>query len=113
MSRHQPLLVVQAHLADDVLPEFNRWFEDVHYQTIMSIPGVVKGRRCYPAKGHPNYFAVFVMEDRSVVQSALSSDEASVARQQWTRWIPYIEEGSLQVSVFATITGAVALFQNN
>jgi hypothetical protein len=113
MSDSRPYLVVQAHIDPAVLDEFDRWVREVHFNTALRIPGVVSGRRCYTARGRPNYFTVFKLKDETVIRSALSSEEAALARAQWNRWLPYVEDGSLQVAVFASIVGSLALFQNN
>lgn len=113
MSAQQPWLVVQAQIDPAVIDEFERWLRDVHMRTILSIPGVVHAHRAYPSSGRPNYCSIITLRDDSMIRPALSSDEASLARAQWNRWIPFVEDGSLQVSVYASIAGSLALFQHN
>ena len=113
MEHDQPYLVVQAQIDPSVLDEFERWLREVHFDSVMRIPGVVAARRCYHPKGRPNYSSIFKLENDSAIRTALASEEAGIARAQWNRWILYVEDGSLQVSVYATLEAQVALYQHN
>ena len=93
----RPLLVVQAHIDPDVLPEFERWYLGTHIHNMFKIPGITAAFRAHSARRGPNWVTVFMLSDESVLQKALASKEAAQARQDWQRWMPHVSEVSVEV----------------
>jgi len=94
---NKPLLVVQAHISPDVLPEFEQWYRRVHLHHMFKIPGVTAAFRVHSPRPGPNWMAVFMLSDESVIQKALASKEAAQAREDWERWLPHSSDISVEV----------------
>jgi hypothetical protein len=93
----KPVLVVQAHIEPDILPEFERWYLRVHLRNMFKIPGITAAFRAHSRRPGPNWLAIFTFSDESVIQKALASKEAAQARQDWERWIPHASDISVEV----------------
>jgi hypothetical protein len=93
----KPLLVIQAHINPDVLPEFERWYLGVHLHHMFKIPGITAAFRARSSRPGPNWTTVFLFSDEAMIQKALSSSEAAQARQDWERWLPHAREISIEV----------------
>jgi hypothetical protein len=93
----KPVLVVQAHIEPDVLPEFERWYLGVHLHHMFKIPGITAAFRVHSCRPGPNWMTVFMFSDEGIIQKALASREATQARQDWERWLPHASEISVEV----------------
>ncbi len=93
----KPVLVVQAHIDPDILPEFEQWYMRVHLRNMFKIPGINAAFRVHSSRPGPNWMAVFLFSDESVIQKALASKEAAQARQDWERWLPHASDVSVEV----------------
>jgi hypothetical protein len=98
---NKPLLVVQAQINPEVLPEFERWYQKVHLRHMFKIPGITSAFRARSSRPGPNWMAVFTFSDEIVIQKALASKEANQARQDWEPWLPHTSE--LSVEVYAAL----------
>lgn len=94
---NKPLLVVQAHIDPDVLPEFERWYLGMHLHHMFKIPGITAAFRARSSRPGPNWMTVFMFSDEAIIQKALASREATQARQDWERWLPHASEISVEV----------------
>ncbi|KPK46224.1 MAG: hypothetical protein AMJ77_06265 [Dehalococcoidia bacterium SM23_28_2] len=93
----KPVLVVQAHIDPDILPDFEQWYLRVHLRNMFKIPGISAAFRVHSSRPGPNWMTVFLFSDEAVIQKALASKEASQARQDWERWLPHASEISVEV----------------
>lgn len=94
---NKPLLVVQAHINPEVLPDFERWYLQVHLRHMFKIPGITAGFRVRSSRPGPNWMTVFTFSDEAIIQKALASKEANQARQDWEPWLPHASEVSVEV----------------
>jgi hypothetical protein len=92
-----PILVVRASVEPSVMDEFLRWYETEHLPHVMEIPGIVKAYRANCRRGGVNWTALDQLRDDECVQQALSSTEADRARQEWERWLPHVQDLSVEV----------------
>ena len=82
-----PIMIVRARLDPTVLQEFEDWHRQTHLPHVLEIPGIVSAFRVRgsdPIAGA--HLMGYTFEDESVVQGALSSEEAQVARRDWDHW---------------------------
>ena len=98
----KPYLVVRAHLDPAVMEEFQRWYEETHLPHVMEIPGIVRAYRSDWIRGSANWTALYEFDGEDSVQDAIASPQATVARQDWERWLPHVSE--LTVEVYACLT---------
>lgn len=98
---NKPLLVVQAQINPEVLPEFERWYLEVHLRHMFKIPGITSAFRLRSARPGPNWMTLFTFSDEAIIQKALASKEANEARQDWEPWLPHTSE--LSVEVYAAL----------
>ena len=94
---NKPLLLVQAHINPDVLPEFERWYLQVHLGHRFEIPGITAAFRVRSSRPGPNWMTVYTFSDEAIIQKALASKEANQARQDWEPWLPHASEVSVEV----------------
>lgn len=97
MNRH-PTLIVRARLPPELMGEFEKWHDATHLPNVLAIPGVVGARRVRGASQIPGtHQMAFEFEDGASVQSALASQEARRARQDWTHWMAHLQELSIEI----------------
>jgi hypothetical protein len=101
MIGSSPYLVVRANLDPAVLDEFQRWYAETHLPHVMDIPGIVRAYRSDWSRGTANWTALYEFASDSSVEEAVSSPQATVARQDWERWLPHVSE--LTVEVYACL----------
>lgn len=101
MSATNPWLVVRARVQPARLEEFRDWYRRVHLPHAMAIPGIVgyRGLVAAPGAEHgaPNVLSVFLLKDESVIQTALQSREAGIARRDWENWAESVRDLSVQI----------------
>lgn len=95
----KPYLVVRASIEPAVMDEFLDWYEKVQLPHVMKIPGIVKAYRSNCHRRGINWTALYEMADDASMQVAFSSPEATQARDQWDRWMPHVDQ--LTVEVYA------------
>lgn len=97
----RPYMVVRANIDPSVLDEFERWYRSVHLAHVMEIPGVVKAYRCNCTRRGINWATLYELADDGAVEKAITSREADRARRDWERWLPHVQE--LTVEVYAAL----------
>jgi hypothetical protein len=97
----KPLLVVRAHIDPAVLPEFERWYLDLHLRHMFKIPGITAAFRAHSSRPGHNWMTVFMFSDEGIIQKALASREAAQARQDWEPWLPHASD--IAVEVYAAL----------
>jgi len=101
----RPLLIVQAEVDSRMLREFMQWNRCVHMPRVLRIPGIIDGY-CLRLPNHPSKsITVYVYRDESVIQTAMSSPEAQVARDDWSHWTPYLKD--ISIDILATVQPVV------
>ena len=107
MSR--PVLVVRANIEPSIMDEFVRWYETEHLPHVMGIPGVIKAYRSRCHRRGINWTALYQLSDDASVQKVISSQEADRARRDWERWLPHVQE--LSVEIYAPL-GPIPTFHH-
>ncbi|MDE2746575.1 MAG: hypothetical protein OXI41_11420 [Chloroflexota bacterium] len=106
-----PIMIVRARLDPTVLQEFEDWHRQTHLPHVLEIPGIVSAFRVRgsdPIAGA--HLMGYTFEDESVVQAALSSEEAQVARRDWDHWADQVYE--LSVEIYAPLA-PLPIFQHH
>src|SRR3990172_6483414 len=93
----RPCIVVRAFIDPALMDEFAHWYREVHLPHVREIPGVVSAFRARGYRRNVNWMAIYALSDDSQVQGTLTSAEAERARQDWERWLPVINEFSIEV----------------
>jgi hypothetical protein len=76
------LLAVWTDVAPEAEADFNEWYDKEHVPEIVSIPGVLSGRRYQTLEGGPKYLALYEMADEKV----WSSPGFTKVRENPTQW---------------------------
>ena len=95
--RTKPYLVVRAGIDLAVMDDFLRWYEDEHLPHVMEIPGIVKAFRGNCHRQGINWTALYELADDAAVQQAITSSEADRARRDWERWLPHVQDLSVEI----------------
>ncbi len=95
--RWPPVIVIRARLEAAALPEFRRWYREVHLPHVLAIPGVVRVYGADCRRRGITWAAVYELRDEEALQEALNSPQAQQARQDWQEWLPRLEELSIEV----------------
>jgi hypothetical protein len=107
----KPYLVVRASVEAGVMDEFLRWYRDVHLPHVMAIPGVVRAYRSNCRRKGVNWTALYELKDEAAVHTVITSSEAERARQDWERWLPHVQD--LSVEVYAGLSPVQTLHHWN
>lgn len=105
-----PIMIVRARLDPTVMDEFESWHRSEHLPHVLDIPGIVSAfrvRGSEPIAG--SHLMGYTFENESVVQEALSSQEAQQARRDWERWADQVYE--LSVEIYAPLA-PLPIFQH-
>lgn len=108
---HHPIMIVRARLDPTALDAFESWHRQTHLPHVLAIPGVTSAfrvRASDPIAGA--HLMGYTFEDESVVQGALSSEEAQVARRDWDEWADQVYE--LSVEIYAPLA-PLPIFQHH
>jgi hypothetical protein len=97
----KPYLVVRASIEPGVMDEFLRWYVQVHLPHVMAIPGIERAYRSNCHRAGVNWTALYEIKDDASVNVAITSSEADRARQDWERWLPHVQD--LSVEVYAAL----------
>ena len=84
MSR--AVLVMMTDVPNELEADFNRWYNDVHLPEVLSLPGVLGGRRFRVRGDGVRYLALYELASPDVVSSpAYASWRAnSASTQHWS-----------------------------
>ncbi len=93
----KPYLVVRACVEPSIMDEFVRWYEQVHLPHVMEIPGVVRAYRSTCHRRGVNWTVLYELADDASVQAAIASSQADRARRDWERWLPHVQDLSVEV----------------
>lgn len=110
-TRNRPFLVVRAQVDARVRPRFEQWYREVHLPRVLKIPGIVKAHRLRPSGNAVNFMAVYEFQDETVIRGAMSSPEATQARDSWTQWADYVTD--LSAEVYAVLSPWSAFHQRD
>lgn len=106
-----PWMFVSAFIDPAVQDEFSVWHRDVHLPRVLSIPGIVSGRRLTTPPESPSYAALYIFENDAALRSALASPQAQQAREDWQRWSDRIRDFSVQF--YTEATPSRSIFRRN
>jgi hypothetical protein len=75
------LYIVHTDIPDDIVDEYNAWYDEEHLPRLVTVPGVPRARRYTALDGNPRYLTAYELTDRD----AFSSPEGLKARKTpWT-----------------------------
>ena len=75
------LYVVHTDVPDDIVDEYNAWYDQEHLPRLVRVPGIVRARRYASPTSHPRYLTTYELEERD----SFSSPSALQARKTpWT-----------------------------
>lgn len=75
------LYLVHTDIPDDVVDEYNDWYDREHLPRLVTVPGVVRARRYVAVEHSPRYLTAYELTDRD----AFESPEGLAARKTpWT-----------------------------
>jgi hypothetical protein len=75
------LYIVHTDIPDDVVGEYNEWYDSEHLPRLVTVPGVVRARRYTATSGNPRYLTAYELTD----PNAFESPEGLQARKTpWT-----------------------------
>lgn len=82
MATGTGLLVIWTDVATEFEAEFNEWYDREHVPQLLTIPGVLTGRRFQAVDGKPKYIAIYELADENV----WTSDVFRQVRENPTDW---------------------------
>jgi hypothetical protein len=75
------LYIVHTDIPDDIVDEYNEWYDAEHLPRLVTVPGVVRARRYNATSGNPRYLTAYELTD----PNAFESPEGLKARKTpWT-----------------------------
>lgn len=75
------LYIVHTDIPDDIVEEYNEWYDKEHLPRLVTVPGVVRARRYTAVSGNPRYLTAYELTD----PNAFESPEGLQARKTpWT-----------------------------
>jgi hypothetical protein len=75
------LYLVYTDIPDDVVDEYNEWYDHEHLPRLVTVPGVLRARRYTAVSGNPRYLTAYELAD----PGAFESPEGLQARKTpWT-----------------------------
>ena len=75
------LYIVHTDIPDDIVDEYNEWYDKEHLPRLVTVPGVVRARRYTAVSGNPRYLTAYELTD----PNAFESPEGLQARKTpWT-----------------------------
>jgi hypothetical protein len=63
------MYLVQTDIPDDVVGEYNRWYDDEHLPRLVTVPGVVRARRYVNQTAGPRYLTAYDLTDPGAFES--------------------------------------------
>ena len=80
-----------------MMEDFVKWYGREHLPHVMEIPGVVRAFRSVCHRRGVNWTALYELADDASVQGVIASSQADRARQDWERWLPHVQDLSVEV----------------
>jgi hypothetical protein len=75
------LYIVHTDIPDDIVDEYNEWYDKEHLPRLVTVPGVIRARRYTATTGNPRYLTAYELTD----PNAFESPEGLQARKTpWT-----------------------------
>jgi hypothetical protein len=75
------LYIVHTDIPDDIVDEYNEWYDKEHLPRLVTVPGVIRARRYTATSGNPRYLTAYELTD----PDAFESPEGLLARKTpWT-----------------------------
>jgi hypothetical protein len=75
------LYIVHTDIPDDIVDEYNEWYDKEHLPRLVTVPGVLRARRYTATSGNPRYLTAYELTD----PDAFESPEGLLARKTpWT-----------------------------
>ena len=75
------LYIVHTDIPDDIVDEYNTWYDSEHLPRLVTVPGVMRARRYTAVTGNPRYLTAYELAD----PGAFESPEGLQARKTpWT-----------------------------
>ena len=75
------LYIVHTDIPDDIVAEYNEWYDKEHLPRLVTVPGVIRARRYAATAGNPRYLTAYELTD----PDAFESPEGLQARKTpWT-----------------------------
>ena len=75
------LYIVHTDIPDDIVNEYNAWYDEEHLPRLVRVPGVPRARRYAALDGNPRYLTAYELTD----PDAFTSPEGLAARKTpWT-----------------------------
>jgi hypothetical protein len=75
------LYIVHTDIPDDIVGEYNEWYDKEHLPRLVTVPGVIRARRYAATSGSPRYLTAYELTD----PDAFESPEGLLARKTpWT-----------------------------
>jgi len=96
-TQTKPYFVVRASIEPAVMDDFVLWYQREHLPHVMEIPGVVRAFRSTCNRKGVNWTTLYELVDDSAVPLVMASAEADRARREWERWIPHVQELSVEI----------------
>ena len=80
------VMVMMTDVPDDLEAEYNRWYNEIHLPEVLTVPGVLSGRRFRVQGEGVRYMALYELESPDVVASPayLSWRANSASTQAWS-----------------------------
>ena len=75
------LYIVHTDIPDDIVDEYNDWYDREHLPRLVTVPGVIRARRYTAVDANPRYLTAYELTDKN----AFESPEGLQARKTpWT-----------------------------
>ena len=63
------LYIVHTDIPDDIVDEYNEWYDNEHLPRLVTVPGVVRARRYAAVAGNPKYLTAYELTDKDAFES--------------------------------------------
>ena len=63
------LYIVHTDIPDDIVDEYNEWYDKEHLPRLVTVPGVVRARRYTAVSGNPRYLTAYELTDPNAFES--------------------------------------------
>lgn len=63
------LYIVHTDIPDDIVEEYNEWYDQEHLPRLVTVPGVMRARRYVATVGSPRYLTAYELTDQDAFES--------------------------------------------
>lgn len=63
------LYLVHTDIPDDIVDEYNAWYDQEHLPRLVTVPGVIRARRYVAVQGAPRYLTAYELTDPDAFES--------------------------------------------